>query len=476
MDDGQTLRSLVRDDAYVVERVLADGPSGRTEIVSLDGEGPLVRKRIPLAIANASAWAAAMEADEPLLPRIESLYRMPDVLVVVYDYVPGDSLRDMVERDGRLSSERAVAVIADVCRAVGALHDRGVVHRDITPGNVIVSADGAHLVDLGIARQRVEGRRRDTTTLGTWGFAAPEQYGFAQTDARSDVYALGRLLGYLLTGERPDSEDYERALADEARVPKELAEVVRVATSFEPSARYQSAADLVAAAGDALAGGRFALDDARWDSPSERRSVQEISHKAGELGDDASVDRMPLRDAATHAYGTADQRDSIRPMPQVGAQERRGFSQADGVREQAQRRERAAVSQGVWATGAYGSASSETASPFREERQFTDAPIYQRILAVACWILLGLMESVVVFTAMAAITEGKPAWKAAQYGMSVTTTIALYAIAYEVYRTITRTGPYAGQARPIARLLRSVAKIVALYALSLFVCALILPS
>jgi uncharacterized protein (TIGR00255 family) len=81
MDDGQTLRSLVRDDAYVVERVLADGPSGRTEIVSLDGEGPLVRKRIPLAIANASAWAAAMEADEPLLPRIESLYRMPDVLV-----------------------------------------------------------------------------------------------------------------------------------------------------------------------------------------------------------------------------------------------------------------------------------------------------------------------------------------------------------------------------------------------------------
>lgn len=253
VDDGQALRSMVRDDAYRVVRVLADGPSGKTELVTLDGEGPLVRKRMPLALANAAAWAACLDIDEPLLPRIESLYRMPDELVVVYAYVPGQSLTELVESGGALDPLRAVALVRDVCRAVSALHVRNVVHRDITPGNVIVASDGAHLVDLGIARQRHEGTQRDTTTLGTWGFAAPEQYGFAQTDARSDVYALGRLLGYLLTGERPDTDSYEKALADAQRVDTRLARVVMRATAFEPSARFQSADELSHAAQSALA-------------------------------------------------------------------------------------------------------------------------------------------------------------------------------------------------------------------------------
>lgn len=244
MDDDQTLRSMVRDDAYRVVRVLGDGPSGRTELVTFNGEGLLVRKHIPAALANAAAWAAAMEIDEPLLPRIEELYRMPDELVVIYDYVEGEALSAVVEQEGRLEASRAADVIADVCRAVGALHESGVVHRDITPGNVILAADGAHLVDLGIARQQHPGQRRDTTTLGTWGFAAPEQYGFKQTDARSDVYAIGRLLGYALTGERPDAEAYEGKLSDRALVPEALCEVVQKATSFEPSARYQSAEEL----------------------------------------------------------------------------------------------------------------------------------------------------------------------------------------------------------------------------------------
>ncbi len=252
MDDDQTMRSMVRDDAYRVERVLADGPSGRTELVSLDGEGPLVRKRIPAALANAAAWAAAMELEEPLLPRIEELYRMPDQLVVVYEYVPGASVEELVATQGSLKPSQAVAVLRDVCHAVGALHARGVVHRDITPGNVIVAADGAHLVDLGIARQRSTTARRDTTTLGTWGFAAPEQYGFAQTDARSDVYSLGRLLGYMLTGVLPDAPSFDDALDDRLLVPASLARVVRTATAFEPSQRYQSAIQMADAAYDAL--------------------------------------------------------------------------------------------------------------------------------------------------------------------------------------------------------------------------------
>ncbi len=258
MDDDQTLRSMVRDDAYRVVRVLGDGPSGRTELVTFGGEGLLVRKHIPAALANAAAWAVAMEVNEPLLPRIEELYRMPDELVVIYDYVEGSALSEVAEQAGRLEAVRAVGVLSDVCRAVSALHEHGVVHRDITPGNVILASDGAHLVDLGIARQQRQGQRRDTTTLGTWGFAAPEQYGFMQTDARSDVYALGRLLGYALTGEKPDTEEYEAALADRDIVSEALCDVVQKATAFEPSARYQTADELAQAARAALAGAPLA--------------------------------------------------------------------------------------------------------------------------------------------------------------------------------------------------------------------------
>lgn len=254
MDDDQTLRSMVRDDAYRVVRVLGDGASGRTELVTFNGEGLLVRKHIPAALANAAAWAVAMEVDEPLLPRIEELYRMPDELVVVYDYVEGEAVNEVVEREGRLEAPRAVGMLVDVCRAVSALHERDVVHRDITPGNVILASDGAHLVDLGIARQKRQGQRRDTTTLGTWGFAAPEQYGFMQTDARSDVYALGRLLGYALTGEKPDTDAYETALSDRSIVPEALYDVVQKASAFEPSARYQTAGELARAAQEALMG------------------------------------------------------------------------------------------------------------------------------------------------------------------------------------------------------------------------------
>ena len=244
MEEDQVLRSMVRDDAYKVVRVLAEGPAGKTELVTLGGDELLVRKRIPMALANASAWATLMGMRSPRLPRIEEIYQMPDELVVVYSYVQGRSVAEIVGQEGRQSPAVATRLLVQTCAAAAALHAAGLVHRDITPGNVIVADDGAHLVDLGIARRQRPDGSRDTSVLGTWGFAAPEQFGFAQTDQRSDVYALGRLLGYLLTGVRPDDESYERVLADEAVVPRWLAQVVAKATAFEPSARYQSAYEM----------------------------------------------------------------------------------------------------------------------------------------------------------------------------------------------------------------------------------------
>lgn len=238
------------DDAYHIERVLASGAGGRTELVTLDGSGPFVRKRIPSKLARRVVWAMLVDCDCLRLPRVEATYELPDEFVVVCDYVPGETVEQFVSSRGRLAEKDARQLTLQLCEAAAALHARGVVHRDISPTNVIVAADGAHLIDLGIARFRAEGATHDTTQLGTPGFAAPEQHGFAQTDARSDVYSIGRVLGYLLTGVLPgvpDVDEYERALSDEKVVAPDACAIVRRATAMEPSARYQSAEELARA-------------------------------------------------------------------------------------------------------------------------------------------------------------------------------------------------------------------------------------
>lgn len=273
------MRALDLDDSLVVVRTLASGAAGETQLVRRASKGAaascaddasgagaataaegavpieplpagggllLVRKYIPIELANRRAWEVARDICDPRLPRIRLMYELPDRLAVVYDYVEGESLAARVAESGALDASEAVAVAIELCAAVGLLHDRGVVHRDISPGNVILAPGGAHLIDLGIARARTEGAHHDTTRLGTWGFAAPEQYGFAQTDARSDVYSLGRLLGYMLTGTDPTDPAYETRLG--ATDPRML-RIVERACAFEPSARYQSAGEMAAALG-----------------------------------------------------------------------------------------------------------------------------------------------------------------------------------------------------------------------------------
>lgn len=256
MDDEQIMHAMDLDDAYRVDRVLARGAGGVTEIVALGESGPFVRKRIPSRLARRGVWGTLAECDCARLPRVIATYEMPDEFVVVCDFVPGENLEQLLSARGRLAEKGAARLVAQLCEAAAALHAHGIIHRDISPTNVIVAADGAHLIDLGIARFRAEGATHDTTQLGTPGFAAPEQHGFAQTDARTDVYSLGRVLGYLLTGvrpEMPDAAEYEQALADEKIVSPRMRAVVERASAFEPSARYQSAAELARALGAEVA-------------------------------------------------------------------------------------------------------------------------------------------------------------------------------------------------------------------------------
>ena len=237
MNDNQLMHAMSLDDTYRVEQVLARGEDGITELVTIDEAGPFVRKKIRQELARRNVWSALTECSSPRLPRVEATYELPEHFVVVYDFVPGRSLSKVIETDGPLMPEETTSLGIELCEAAEELHRHGIVHRDISPNNIVVAANGAYLIDLGIARMRVEGASKDTTSLGTWGFASPEQYGFAQTDARSDVYSIGRVLGFALTGVRPDDEAYEQILKKNLdNAPATLVHAITRACSFEPSA------------------------------------------------------------------------------------------------------------------------------------------------------------------------------------------------------------------------------------------------
>ncbi|KFI86102.1 Serine/threonine protein kinase [Bifidobacterium pullorum subsp. saeculare DSM 6531 = LMG 14934] len=249
MDDTRTMHAMGIDDAYHVEQVLARGPRGVTELVTIDGVGPFVRKKIPTVLAQRGVWSALGGSTCPRLPRVEATYELPDCVAVVLDYIPGPTLEQVVAERGRLQQNEAVSLAQQICEAVQELHRLGVLHRDLTPANIIVADDGAHIIDLGIARPLTDtaNRNRDTTALGTYGFASPEQYGFAPTDVRSDIYSLGCILGFMLTGVYPDDTRYTPLLSDDLCVTPRLRAIVERATAFEPSARYQNVAQFAQA-------------------------------------------------------------------------------------------------------------------------------------------------------------------------------------------------------------------------------------
>ena len=123
-------------------------------------------------------------------------------------FMEGDSLRDLVEREGQISVDRALELTLEVAAALGYAHERGVVHRDIKPENILIEADRAVVADFGIAQATTEaGGERLTGTgvsIGTAEYMSPEQAsGDRNIDGRSDIYSLGAVLYEMLAGDPP---------------------------------------------------------------------------------------------------------------------------------------------------------------------------------------------------------------------------------------------------------------------------------
>jgi eukaryotic-like serine/threonine-protein kinase len=229
---------------------------------------------------------------------------------IVMEYVEGRTLREILKAEGPLMPRRAMEIVADVCAALDFSHRNGIVHRDVKPGNVMITRTGAvKVMDFGIARAVADNAATVTQTaavIGTAQYLSPEQARGESVDARSDVYSTGCLLYELLTGHPPFTGDSPVAVAyqhvreiapppssSNPDVPPPLDAIVMKAMAKNPANRYQTAAEMRADLIRAISGRPVAAEPVLTDD--ERTTV---------LGGPATVAGAGYPTGTFPGYGT----------------------------------------------------------------------------------------------------------------------------------------------------------------------------
>lgn len=179
-------------------------------------------------------YAFLSDLSHPCIPRAVAFIEQDGWQYLVREYITGKTLSTLVTQDGPLSVREAASVVEHFCNTLVYLHslDPPVIHRDIKPQNILLAEDGrCVLIDFGIARRFDGEAGQDTVCMGTQATAAPEQFGYRQTDVRSDVYSTGILLLFLTTGSfQPSSLS---AIPD-----RKLRSIVNRCIRFDPADRY----------------------------------------------------------------------------------------------------------------------------------------------------------------------------------------------------------------------------------------------
>ena len=166
----------------------------------------------------------------PYLPEIYHIWQEQGHTCLLEEYIGGRTLRELLDEKEQLQQSQLQTYMEELCRAVATLHRAlpPIIHRDIKPENIIIAKDGnLKLLDLDAAREYKESGERDTVLLGTREYASPEQFGFSQTDVRSDIYSLGVVFAELL--EHASVIKAYRTKADR---------IINRATMFDPEKRY----------------------------------------------------------------------------------------------------------------------------------------------------------------------------------------------------------------------------------------------
>lgn len=182
------------------------------------GEQVFIRKILK---GQHSVYASLQNCVHPFLPRLYEVSISDNDTVIIEEYIEGQSLGS-----AELSEKQILGAMKELCSVLEYLHGKNIIHRDIKPSNIILAKDGhIRLIDFDAARMFKDDLEQDTKLLGTRGYAPPEQYGFAQTDARTDIYAFGVTLKQLLE-DKADKLRYRR--------------MIQKCTNLNPDKRYRS--------------------------------------------------------------------------------------------------------------------------------------------------------------------------------------------------------------------------------------------
>ena len=183
-------------------------------------------RRLP---SSADIYRQLLPVSSPYLPRIYEVLEEDDCCFILEEFVEGDLLSDMLQ-GATFSPSETRRISLDICKALYILHDLGLVHRDVKPENIMLRGQNAVLLDFDTSRQFKEEGTTDTQVLGTTGFAAPEQYGISQTDARADIFALGVTMHLMLTGAHPSVK----------LAPGRFGRIISKCTMVQPDKRYSN--------------------------------------------------------------------------------------------------------------------------------------------------------------------------------------------------------------------------------------------
>lgn len=212
-------------------------PNHPVYVVQHEASGKLYVEKV-LSRYHAGVFRQLMEKPIAGIPHIYEVVEHESRLYVIEDYVPGDTLQEKLDENGCLTEDMTLDIILQLCRIVNSLHRCAppIIHRDIKPSNIILTPEGlVRLLDMNAARVFSNDKGADTFLMGTAGYAAPEQYGFAESSFQTDIYSIGVLMNVLLTGKLPTEE----------MASGPLRPIIQRCIMLEPSKRYPSVQTLI---------------------------------------------------------------------------------------------------------------------------------------------------------------------------------------------------------------------------------------
>ena len=219
---------------FEVVRLLKESRRGSVELIRhRESARQFILRRFT---GNGEVYRKLLDCSCRYLPVIYEAAERDRKNLVIEEFIEGDTL-DFLLKDALFSQAETKQIVKHLCQGLWVLHSMAAVHRDIKPENVILRGHDAVLIDFDAARLHKPEAEADTQVLGTTGFAAPEQYGLSQSDARTDIYSLGVLMNVMLTGQHPSKKLAEGRMG----------RIIQRCTQVNPAKRYKNVLHLMEA-------------------------------------------------------------------------------------------------------------------------------------------------------------------------------------------------------------------------------------